>query len=324
MALFCLENNIVIKTSPLTPLFLFNCCSAGPTQAAVLVLAELAQHQTAAGRPFGAAHSLDAAAALRAGHVGPVSAAAAAAHHEAAASLALSQSRLDDFCREALLFLTFRPLASLPAPAQRALAAEVAAAAAAADSVLALGELAQHPLVAVLDADAALAPLAALVRALDGGDLAALAAAEPAAARAAAAAAEAPLRARTAALLTASAAPGGSAALLAKARLLALGVRVFEAGAEARAVPLATVAAWCGVSAEEAEEVVVAAIARGVVRGVIDGVEGSVRFTWTAPRVLAPAQLGALRERVGLWRDTAAKAVGFVTEHSVELMASTL
>jgi len=281
------------------------------TSAAVIALSVLAEHQVAGAKLYGAAFSLDTAKGLMAGHVGPVAAKASAAFHKASAALAKARGNLAEFFAETMLYLTFTPLSSLAAGEQAALAAEVAAAALTGAGIYSFGELIQHPITTALESSGDdSAPLASLLRLFDSGDLDGIAAFNKAHAGGAS---------PVAALLR-----DRAPVLRSKAQLMALGVRVFECSTADRVVPLATVARWCGVGAKEVEEVVVRAIALGIIKAEIDGVEGVVRFSWTMPRVLAPNQLAALRDRVQEWQKTAAHAVKFVTEHSAELMASTL
>jgi len=71
--------------------------------------------------------------------------------------------------------------------------------------------------------------------------------------------------------------------------------------AEARTVPLTTIAERTKLPADGAEFLLMKAMALHLIEGVIDQVEGAVAVTWVAPRVLTMPEVDALRARLDAW-----------------------
>lgn len=108
-------------------------------------------------------------------------------------------------------------------------------------------------------------------------------------------------------------------ALLKKARLMALLHLVFYTPFDQRTFTFLTIAQRCRVSEDEAEQLLLAALAQGIVKGKIDGLGKEVHITWVEPRVLSLTEVKELAAHVAAWRERALKVSSFVTEKSASI-----
>lgn len=95
----------------------------------------------------------------------------------------------------------------------------------------------------------------------------------------------------------------GAAPLLSrKVRLMALLHLVFYTPFNERTFSFQTVASRCVVEEQEAEPLLLTALAQGIVRGRMDGLTKEVNITWVEPRVLSLQEVKELATHVGRWR----------------------
>jgi 26S proteasome regulatory subunit N9 len=71
------------------------------------------------------------------------------------------------------------------------------------------------------------------------------------------------------------------------------------------------------------EYLVMKALSKGLVKGSIDQVNRTVHITWVQPRVLSPAQVYQMSERVGAWRVDVEKMETVVRENAKEILMKT-
>jgi 26S proteasome regulatory subunit N9 len=74
---------------------------------------------------------------------------------------------------------------------------------------------------------------------------------------------------------------------------------------------------------KKVEYLVMKALSKGLVKGSIDQVNRTVHITWVQPRVLSPAQIYQMSERVGAWRVDVEKMETVVRENAKEILMKT-
>lgn len=100
-----------------------------------------------------------------------------------------------------------------------------------------------------------------------------------------------------------------------KARVLALMELVFrQEDAHKKTIPLAEVAAITKLPVEEAEILIIRALAQGLVKGTIDQVDQTLTVTWIQPRVLERSQVEVLAGKIGAWKTKITSALEMVDQ----------
>ncbi len=211
----------------------------------------------------------------------------------------------EKFYQAGLRYLSYTPLESLSADAQRALAADLALAALTGDGVYNFGEVVASPVLAALDGGD-LAWLGELLRVFHRGDVDAFCALVDA--QASRVAAQPALAAR-------------HEFLREKIALCALMNLVFETPPHERVLAFDAVAGRTRLARDQVEWLAMRAMALGLVRGVIDEVDGELRVTWVQPRVLDNAQLARVGEQLDEWAAKAHTALTFLDDQTPELFA---
>ncbi|KAE9552068.1 hypothetical protein FO519_004725 [Halicephalobus sp. NKZ332] len=74
------------------------------------------------------------------------------------------------------------------------------------------------------------------------------------------------------------------------------------------------------VDVNKVEYLVMRALSRGLIKGSIDQVNRIVNVTWVQPRVLSPAQIYQMSERVGVWRSDVESMESVVRENAKEIL----
>jgi 26S proteasome regulatory subunit N9 len=77
------------------------------------------------------------------------------------------------------------------------------------------------------------------------------------------------------------------------------------------------------IEVKKVEYLVMKALSKGLVKGSIDQVNRTVHITWVQPRVLSPAQIYQMSERVGAWRVDVEKMETVVRENAKEILMKT-
>uniref|UniRef100_A0AC34FD12 26S proteasome non-ATPase regulatory subunit 13 n=1 Tax=Panagrolaimus sp. ES5 TaxID=591445 RepID=A0AC34FD12_9BILA len=77
------------------------------------------------------------------------------------------------------------------------------------------------------------------------------------------------------------------------------------------------------IEVKKVEYLVMKALSKGLVKGSIDQVNRTVHITWVQPRVLSPAQVYQMSERVGAWRVDVEKMETVVRENAKEILMKT-
>ncbi|PNW70800.1 hypothetical protein CHLRE_17g734516v5 [Chlamydomonas reinhardtii] len=220
--------------------------------------------------------------------------------------LAKAQSAYADFYRSSLMYLSFVSSDSLQPDFKRRLAVDVSMAALLGEGVYSFGQLLQHPIVGSLDGT----PqqwLHEMLEAFNNGDIHAYDA----------------LCAKYATQLN------GQPALVAHERRLREKITIMSLldlissrPPEARAIALADIGARTKLDTDGVEFLLMKALALHLIEGVIDEVAATVEVTWVTPRILTPAQLQGLKERLDGWVGRVAAVAMALESESVGMLAA--
>lgn len=93
-----------------------------------------------------------------------------------------------------------------------------------------------------------------------------------------------------------------AATLQYKVRLMALLHMVFYTPLNERTFTFATIAERCKVGEDDAEPLLLEALAHGIIKGRMDGLKREAHITWVEPRVLSLEEVKALAQHVAKWR----------------------
>jgi 26S proteasome regulatory subunit N9 len=85
-----------------------------------------------------------------------------------------------------------------------------------------------------------------------------------------------------------------------------------------RTISFDAIAAASNLPANEVELLIMRALSLKLIRGLIDQVDGTLRVTWVQPRVLQPAQIGLMKERLGTWCGTVNNTLSFLENETPE------
>jgi 26S proteasome regulatory subunit N9 len=209
-----------------------------------------------------------------------------------------------DFYRNALLYLAYVSLDTLAPSRREQLAFDMGLAALLGEDIYSFGELLSHPILESLRRSSG-AWLVDLLECFHAGDLARYG----------------KLRVQFAAQLSAQAdLAAQSQRLQEKITILGLMELVFRLPSDQRTIRFQTVAAATGLQVEEVEHLVMKALSLKLVRGSIDQVDEAVAVTWVQPRILLPAQIANMGERLQKWGDHVRSTLLFLEAETPELL----
>ena len=197
-------------------------------------------------------------------------------------------TNFDEFYKNSLLYLAYVSTEKLPADFRLGLAIDVSLAALLGEGIFNFGELLLHPIVNSL-VGTEFEWLHALLKCFNKGDM----------------------HAYDMVCERYKDALNGQPELVKKAQslrnkitLLCLVEFLFSLPPESRSVPLDEIAARAKLATrEEAESVIMKAMARGMVKGSLNQVAGVMQVSWVQPRVLTHDQVKGLATRLESWAD---------------------
>lgn len=199
-----------------------------------------------------------------------------------------TQKNFGEYYKSSLLYLAYVSVESLPPDFRVALAVDVSLAALLGDSIFNYGELLLHPIVQSL-AGTDYDWLLALLKCFNKGDIQAY---------------DMVCQRHSRAMGAQPALVEKAEALRAKITLLCLVEHLFSLPPDARSVSLGDIAAHAKLgTVEEAEDLIVRAMAIKQVSGVINQVNGTLEVEWVQPRVLTHEQVEGLSHRLEAWSD---------------------
>eukprot|EP00741_Cyanophora_paradoxa_P004426 tig00000802_g4296.t1 len=208
-----------------------------------------------------------------------------------------------DFYKNALLFLSYTPLESIPQKEKQELAFDLGIAALVGEGIYNFGELLGHPIFQLLTGT----PeewLARLLKAFNAGNI-------PEYDR---------IKQAHAQQMNAQPALVANQALLTeKITILCLMELIFRRGAEDRNVPFKVVADAARIPLNEVEMLFMRALSLKLLRGSIDEVEKVFRVDWVQPRVLDSDQISHLKTRLEQWSAGVKQTLLFLENETPEL-----
>ncbi len=207
------------------------------------------------------------------------------------------------FYKNALMFLAYTPLESLPAEEQYALAVDISLAALTGDGVFNFGEVLSTPILSVL-AQTPHAWLSDLLQVFDAGDVDKFAVL---------------VEKHRDAYFSQPALVNRQEFVKEKVVLLSLMNLVFETPSHQRTIAFATVATRGRIALEQVEWLLMRAMSLGLIKGVIDEVAQEVDVSWVQPRVLNNDQIKQLAGRLAGWSGKVQETLTYVEGHTPEL-----
>jgi len=192
----------------------------------------------------------------------------------------------DEFYKNSLLYLAYVKTETLPSDFRLSLAVDVSLAALLGEGIFNFGELLLHPIVTAL-VGTEFEWLHALLKCFNKGDMYAY---------------DMICERYSSALNRQPELVKKADSLRNKITLLCLVEYLFSLPPDSRSVPLDEIASRAKLgSREEAEVVIMQAMARGMVKGMINQVSGVVTVSWVQPRVLTHEQVQGLSTRLESW-----------------------
>jgi len=201
-------------------------------------------------------------------------------YHLASVLYFKSLSKFSEMYKNALLYLQYTPLNSIPPQQQIGLAVDVGLAALLGDSIYNFGELLEHSVVRCLSGTE-YEWLSRLLEAFNSGDIS--------------------VAKRILAQTKHDQVRSSQELLNQKIRIMALMELVFKQAGDSRKLTFKQISTVCDLPENQVEFLLMKAFSLRVVRGLIDQVDASVRISWVQPRVLSQLQIGALRQRLKDW-----------------------
>ena len=218
--------------------------------------------------------------------------------------LALKVEDYNDYYSNALLFLTYTPMATLSETEKRQWALQLSLAALVGSKVYNFGELLNHSILQSLTSSPTNSWLPPFLATFNGGDM------EQFNAGLFAAAEKQPVLA------------SHTPFLQQKIRVMCLVDLVFRRPARERSFTFDEIARACQVERKDVEWLVMKAMALKVVKGSIDEVAGQVRIGWVQARVLDVGQIGVLRQRLGEWRKLVKEGELYIEQNAKEIITA--
>jgi 26S proteasome regulatory subunit N9 len=207
------------------------------------------------------------------------------------------------FYKNALMFLAYTPLESLPVEEQYTLAVDISLAALTGDGVFNFGEVLATPILSVL-AQTPHAWLSDLLQVFDAGDVDKFAQL---------------VETHREAYFSQPALVNRQEFVKEKVVLLSLMNLVFETPSHERTIPFTKVAARGRIGVEQVEWLLMRAMSLGLIKGVIEEVAQEVSVSWVQPRVLNQEQVRQLAGRLAGWSGKVAETLGYVEGQTPEL-----
>ena len=238
-------------------------------------------------------------------YVGVMAAEIYSIYYRTRCELALKTEDYNEYYTNALLFLTYTPLATLTEAEKRQWALQLSLAALVGDKVYNFGELLNHSILQSLNASPADSWLPPFLATFNSGDMAKFNAELFSAAE------KQPVLA------------SHTPFLQQKIRVMCLVDLVFRRPARERSFTFDEIGRACQVERNEVEWLVMKAMALKVVKGTIDEVDGLVRIGWVQARVLDVGQIGVLRQRLGEWRKLVKEGELYIEQNANEIITVT-
>jgi len=210
-----------------------------------------------------------------------------------------------EFYKYALLLLAYAPLSEMGEAEATSISFDLGIAALVGEGLYNFGELLEHPVVATLEATE-FAWLAQLLRAFNAGDIAKY---------------ESLVATHHKKLEEQPALLANTNFLKEKITLMCLTETLFQrqGGANGeRDISFGDIAAASQLPLEQVELLVMRALSLKLIRGVMDQVKQSLRVSWVQPRVLQPAQIRLMAERLDAWQGTVTSTLNFLENETPE------
>jgi len=251
-------------------------------------------------------------------HTGVMDARIYAAYYQASYEYHKLRSNPQEYYTNALLYLTYTPLTTIPASTRAALASDIGLAALLGKNIHNFGELLQHPILKDLEvAGHEFEWLPKMLRTFNGGKIKefdqifAQVKDKYPALSANGVFLNQKLRIMTLMELVFHL-PTGKAAVAAEDAAASTS----SAQPRGRFLTFDEISAGCDLPHDQVEWLVMKALALGVLRGEIDQVKQIVRIHWVAPRVLDIEQVKAIQKRLGVWQQEVEQATLFVENNA--------
>lgn len=278
-------------------------CGKDDRQASSFILCALAYFLLDAGQVAECKEQLDKAAEYIESAAG-LESAVQASYYRAFAAYYKVKGPAAEFYKHALLLLAYAPLSSMPTDEALTISFDLGIAALVGDGLYNFGELLEHPVVATLEATE-FAWLADLLRAFNCGDIAQY---------------ESLVQAHHQKLEQQPALLANTNFLKEKITLMCLTETLFQRIGPSgdRTISFADIAKAASLPVDQVELLVMRALSLKLIRGVLDEVDSTLRVTWVQPRVLQPAQINLMGDRLQTWCGTVTKTLDFLENETPE------
>lgn len=278
-------------------------CGKDDQQASSFIQCELARLLLDAGQVTEAREQLDRAMGYIESAAG-IDNAVQASYYRAWQSYYKIKGPAAEFYKHALLLLAYAPLSSMPPDEALTISFDLGIAALVGEGLYNFGELLEHPVVSTLEATDS-AWLADLLRAFNAGDIAQY---------------ENLVASHSEDLMSQPALLANATFLKEKITLMCLAETLFQRiGPSAnRTITFGEIATAASLPVEQVELLVMRALSLKLIRGHLDEVDQTLRVTWVQPRVLQPAQINLMTERLQTWCGTVNKTLSFLENETPE------
>ena len=275
----------------------------GDEQATLMLMMESTRYQLKDGEVEESKKRVDEGKKMLDSYAGVMAAELYSIYYRTKCELATAQSDYNEYYTNALLFLTYTPMASLTEAERVDWALQLSLAALVGSDIYNFGELLQHAVLTSLT-NTPHAWLPTFLSTFNTGDLSQFHSLL--------------VEAATAQPLLSQHAPF----LQQKIRVMCLIDLVFRRPARERVFTFEEIAKACEVERKEVEWLVMKGLALKVIKGKIDEVKGEVKIGWVQARVLDMKQIGLLRERLGEWRKMVKEGEAYVERHAKDIITS--
>jgi len=278
-------------------------CGKDDQQARSFILCELARMLLEAGQVAECKEQLDKASSFVEAATGTDSS-VQASYYRALSGYYKTKGPAAEFYKHALLLLAYAPLSSMPTDEALMISFDLGIAALVGEGLYNFGELLEHPVVATLEATE-FAWLADLLRAFNCGDIAQY---------------ESLVQSHRAKLEQQPALLANTTFLKEKITLMCLSETLFQRIGPSgdRSIAFSEIASAASLPLDQVELLVMRALSLKLIRGVLDEVDQTLRVTWVQPRVLQPAQINLMQERLQGWCGTVNKTLSFLENETPE------
>jgi len=276
---------------------------AGDEQAAVLVRMEMVRCNLRANKPAEAQSLLEDGKKRMDDYMGIMKALIHSHFYHASLLYAKSQGKHVEYYKNALLYLTYTPLTSIPQSEQLNLGKDISLAALLGETIYNFGELLQQPILKLLSSsNNQWSWLPELLLVFNRGDVEKFNSLvsdkkvfEP--------------------ILTKH-----GDFLNEKIKIMAFMDMVLGRDAGKRKIEFKEISKRCDLKLNDVELMVMRAFSLKVVRGIIDQVDQSVRVKWVQPRVLETQQISVIRDRLKNWSKEIDETARYLEINAPELL----